>query len=73
MGSLDDMPKIPAGEVEHRKRVGQAEYEVGMAVSRAVEEHNLTYNEIASILGELVSRWAKYGIREERKERTDAG
>lgn len=51
---------------ERTQIVNRARIEVKEAVWAAVKAHDLTYGEVHSILGSIISDFAKYQIRDER-------
>lgn len=46
--------------------VNEAKYKVLEAILKIEQEYELTYGEIFGILGDTVSDYAKYAIRDER-------
>lgn len=46
--------------------VQEARLQIDAAVSKAIEEYELTYAELWAIFLDLQSGWVKYAIREER-------
>jgi hypothetical protein len=48
--------------------VERAYLDVDKAVSDAIEKHALTYGEVFSILGRITVEWARYAVKDERKE-----
>lgn len=46
--------------------VQEAAADLGIAVNKALENHELTYLELIQIINELQASWIKYAIRAER-------
>lgn len=51
---------------ERDTNLAQAEAKLAMAVSEVSREHGLTTAEVCLALSVVLSRWAKYEVRDER-------
>lgn len=61
---MTDLPRI-----NPRDRVlAEATSELQVFVARLIENHGLTYGELAMALGNVLMSWAKWQIKEERAE-----
>lgn len=54
------------------EQVSRAGIDIMTAVADAVKKYDLTYGELTAILARELAGWAKYQIRDERKDAEDS-